>query len=130
MQNMLMPGPGAPAPAGGMPEGAPEGQPQGAPTLDPAQIADARAHMGVMMKGLLGLAAMPQGSLTKQAVFNAMGEMIANGAFSTPQSKQQLVAEMAQLPDDESAIRRTIGQHLLQMSQMREQFHQHFGAEG
>lgn len=125
MDNMLMPGAGPQMPQGGAP-----GQPQGAPTPDPAQIADARAHMGVMMKGLLGLAAMPPGSLTKQAVFNAMGEMIANGAFSTPQSKQQLVAEMAQMPDDESAIRRTIGQHLLQMSQMRQQFHQHFGEEG
>jgi len=129
MGNMLMPGAG-PQIAPSQPQGAPLGQPQGSPMPDPAQIADARAHMGVMMKGLLGLAAMPQGSLTKQAVFNAMGEMIANGAFSTPQSKQQLVAEMAQMPDDESAIRRAIGQHLLQMSQMRQQFHQHFGEEG
>src|SRR5512146_1692207 len=121
MQNMLMGG--APAMAQGAPQGMPQGprgggQMQGPPAPDPAALADARNHMGVMIKGLLGLAAQPRGSLTKQSVFDAMAEMIANGAFSTPQAKQQLVAEMAQMPDDESAIRQTIGQHLLRLNEM------------
>lgn len=119
MDNMLM--------QGGPPQG-PQGQP-GQPMPDPAGVADARAHMGVVRNALMGLASQPRGSLTKQAVFNAMGEAIANGAFSTPQAKQQLVTEMATMPDDESAIRQMIGQHLLRMTQMQSQFHQHFGAE-
>lgn len=105
-----------------------EGPPQ--PQASPAQIADARAHMGVMVQGLLGLAAQPRGSLTKQTVFDAMGDMIAKGAFSTPQAKQQLVAEMAQMPNDEAAIRQIIGQHLLRLSGVRDQFHQMHGMEG
>lgn len=124
MDNMLMQGaPQAPQ--------APQGPPGGpAPAMpDPAGIADARAHMGVVRQALMGLAASPRGSLTKQSVFNAMGDAIAQGAFSTPQAKQQLVAEMAQMPDDEAAIRQMIGQHLLRMTAMQAQFHQHFGAE-
>lgn len=121
MDNMLM--------QGGPPPQGPQGQPPGQPMPDQAGIADARAHMGVVRQALMGLAQQPRGSLTKQAVFNAMGEAIAQGAFSTPQAKQQLVAEMAQVPDDEAAIRQMIGSHLLRMTQMQAQFHQHFGAE-
>jgi hypothetical protein len=124
-----------------MPQGAPEGAPMGAPPpgpqgppqpaqIDPAQLADARAHSAAMMQHLMALVAKPKGSLSKQDVFNAAADMIADGAFSTPQAKQQLVAEIAQMPDDESAIRQAIGGHLLKIAQTRDLIHQHFGAEG
>jgi len=114
-----------------MPQVAPaQQQPAPAPQIDPAQVADARAHMGVMTKALMALAAKPRGSLTKQDLFSAAADMIADGAFSTPQAKQQLVAEIAQTPDDEASIRQAVGSHLLQLAQIREFLHQHFGAEG
>ncbi len=124
-------GPGMPqgAPAQGAPQGG--AQPgQGAPQPStPAEVAAARSHMMVMIQGLLGLAAQPKGALTKRSVFNAMGEMIAQGAFPTPQSKQQLVAQLAEMPDDEAAIRQIIGGHLLRLNEQAEQFAQHFGVE-
>jgi len=117
MNNMLMPQQAAPAP---LAQPAPQ-----AP--DPAQLADARTHVAAMLKGLSGLAAKPPGSLSKRDVFNAAADMIAEGAFSTPQAKQQLVAEIAQMPDDESAIRQAIGGHILRLSATRQAIHQHFG---
>lgn len=118
MQNMLMPQP------------APDGQAaQAPPQVSPEQIADARNHMKVVSMGLADLAERPQGSLSKRDVFNALGEMIAQGAFSTPQAKQQLVAQMAQVPDDERAIRQMIGQHLLQMGVMQDHFAQNYPEE-
>lgn len=127
MQNMLMAttGPQAMATPGG-----PQAMPSGPPQIDPAQLLDARNHMGVMMRSLLALTAKPKGSLSKQDVFNSAADMIADGAFSTPMAKQQLVAEIAQMPDDESAIRQAIGGHLLKLAQSRDLIHQHFGAEG
>ena len=119
---------GAPdQPSQGPPMGAPQGQPPQAP--DPAALAGARAHMKVVAEGLMELAGRPQGSLTKRDVFNALGEMIAQGAFSSPESKQQLVAQMAQMPDDESAIRQAIGAQLLQLGVMQDHMTQHFPEE-
>lgn len=109
MENLLM---GAPVPDAGPPAAPPQ-----RPQIDPEQIAAARAHMGVVMEGLLGLAAKPEGSLSKRDLFNAAGEMIAQGAFSTPEAKQQLVAQLAQIPDDEASIRKAIGGQLMQLGE-------------
>lgn len=85
--------------------------------------------MAVVMKSLSDVAAKPPGAISKRDLFNAAADMIAGGAFSTPQSKQQLVAELTQVPDDETAIRQMVGSHLLRLAQVREMFHQRFGVE-
>lgn len=90
-----------------------------APT--PEDFAQARQHMTAVMQGLLDLASRPQGSISKRDLYNAAGEMIAQGAFPTPEAKQQLVAQLAQMPDDEASIRKAIGQQLLQMGVAAEQ---------
>lgn len=127
--NMLMPQGGQPM----APQGAPGPMPGAPPAQQPPsaeQIAGARQHMQVVAAGLMDLAKKPKGSLSKRDVFNAIGEMIAQGAFSTPEAKQQLVAKLAEMPDDETAIRQIIGSQLLQMATMTEQMDQHFPMEG
>lgn len=122
MDNLLMPAIAAPA---APPQGAPA--PQAPPQIAPPQIAQARAHAAAITKALMGLAAKPKGALSKEDLFNAAGDMIAEGAFPTPQAKQQLVAELAKVPDEEGAIRQMVGAHLLRLAQAREAFHQQFG---
>lgn len=118
MQNMLM----GPGPAQGAPG---QAQQAASPQFTPQQIAEANNHLQVVMKALMGLVAQPQGSLTKKSVFSAAGEMIAEGAFRTPEAKQQLVAQLAELPDDEASIRKAIGAQLLGMGEMADQFAAH-----
>jgi hypothetical protein len=92
-----------------------------------SEVTDARGHLGAVMGGLLALAAKPKGSLSKQDVYNAAADMIGQGAFSTPQAKQALVAQLAQLPDDEGSIRQMVGQHLMRLAGVRQQFHSQYG---
>lgn len=124
MNNMLMPQQGAALPSADGPQASPGAQ---VGSVSPQQLSDARVHMAVMMKDLAALAAKPPGSLSKQDLFNAAAEMIAQGAFSTPQSRQQLVAQIAQIPDNETAIRQAIGGHLMQLVRAQDLIHQHFG---
>lgn len=101
-------------------------QPQAAQP-SPEEIAQARNDVAAMTKHLTALAMKPKGSLSKEDVFNAAADMIADGAFATPQAKQGLVAELAQLPDDESAIRAAVGQHLLFLAHAQDRMHSTFG---
>ena len=117
MENRLLMGAPVPAPQPGAAAGAPA-----APAPSPEQIASARGELGVVMRSLQGLAAKPKGSLSKRDVYDAVADMIGQGAFSTPQAKQQLVAMLAEIPDDEAAIRQAVGQKLLGVAQMTEGF--------
>lgn len=111
--------------------GAPPPQQQ-MPVTPPSQdqIDDAHTHAKVLTDGLMDLVNKPQGQLNKQDVFKMAADVIAKGAFSTPQSKQQLVAELAQMPDDEPGIRKMLGQFLLQSAQNQAMLHHHFGPPG
>ncbi len=121
MQNMLMGGP--------VPTAEPQAAPPQAQMPNPEQIAAARSHMSVVMDGLLSLTAKPEGALTKRDLYNAAGEMIAQGAFSTPEAKQQLVAQLAGIPDDEASIRKAIGGQLLAMGETAAKLDEHFPME-
>lgn len=132
MQNMLMQGAPQDAPEAQM-EGAPQGGPPGAaPTPQgpsPEQIAQARSHLSIVLKGLMALAAKPRGSLSKRDLYNAAGEMIADGAFGSPEAKQGLIAQLAQIPDDEAAIREAVGSQILQLAHAANTMTQRFGQE-
>lgn len=118
--NNLMPGQqqGAPDPTQQAPQQAPP---------SPEELGQARADVKAMTAGLMSLAAKPKGSLSKQDVYNAAADMIGQGAFSTPQAKQGLVAELAQMPDDETAIRQIIGQHLMFLAHAQDRIHATYG---
>lgn len=88
--------------------------------------AGAHSTLKAVMDGLMSVATKPKGALSKQDVFNAVAEMIANGAFSTPQEKQAIVAQLAQMPDEEGAIRQMVGQKLLRVANLRDLMHQHY----
>lgn len=107
------PGPQAP-PTGLMPAGGPPAGP-GAPQqpVDPAVMEEAHKHLGIVTSGLMGLIAKPPGSLDKQDVLGAAADMIKAGAFPEPAGRQQLITQLAQLPDDEGQIRQFLGQHLM-----------------
>lgn len=124
----MMPGPNAMQ--GGPPPGMPPGPPGAPPGPPPskAQIDEARQHVGAIVNGLLSLVKKPRGDLTKKDVYDAASTMIAEGAFPTPASKQELVVHLANLPDDEAGIRKFVGQFLLQTAQVQEQFHAAHGA--
>jgi hypothetical protein len=117
MNNLLMPQPGVPQP------------PTQTPAPSAEEIAQSRKDVANLTKHLMALAAMPKGSLSKEAVYNAAADMIADGAFGTPQAKQGLVAELAQLPDSEPAIRAVIGQHLMFLAHAQDRIHATFGPE-
>lgn len=99
--------PPPPAAAAAMP-----GPPPKPPT--PQELRTARAHIDAIVAGLTGLVTKPRGELHKKDVFDAASEMIAKGAFPTPESKQQLIGELAQMPDDEMGIRKALGGLLMQ----------------
>jgi hypothetical protein len=103
----------------GMPMG---GAPMPAPQApDPKQIEMARVHLREEFAGLRSLVEKP--TLTKKDIFSAVSDMIAKGAFPDRSSKQNLVAEMAKLPDDEMGLRKAVGARLLQVSTMIDQLH-------
>jgi hypothetical protein len=77
-------------------------------------IKGAHTHLKVMIADLMKLVEKPRGTLTKKDVFDAASDMIAKGAFQTPQAKQMLIAELANMPDDEPDIRKALGGFLLQ----------------
>ena len=129
-QNAMMQPPGG-TPAGGMAPGgmmpppnammAPQAAP--APAPSPAEIAEARKHLGAIMDALTSVASKPRGDLTKKDVFDAAAEMIAKGGFPTATSRQSLIVTLANMPDDEPALRKEIGRMMLRVAQVREAFH-------
>ena len=125
------PGQGAIIPPNAMmaPQGAPAA-PQAPPGPPPtkAQIDEARKHSNAIVGGLMALTSKPRGELTKDDVFKEASDMISKGAFPTPSSRQALIVELANLPDDESGLRKALGAHLLAVSSARQQFHGVFGA--
>ena len=127
-------GPSAPmpnSPSAGMMQG-PQGPPMGGPMPPPVppapeQLKTARTHIGAVISGLRSLVDRPRGDLTKKDVFEAAAEMIAKGAFPTPESKQALVVQLAQMPDDEPDIRQMLGGMLLQTSHVQSAIHSMHG---
>lgn len=108
--------------------------PQQAPTqpssdtgAGPEEIAGGHRALDATMDGLIKLVGTPPGELTKKDVFNEASTMIAHGAFPTPEAKQQLIAELAKLPDDEAGIRKILGKQLLNLSIFRSHMHNTFG---
>jgi hypothetical protein len=93
-------------------------QPQG-PQVDPTnpdhieQLQQAHQHLGIVTKTILGLIGKPKGQLTKKDVQRGAADMIAEGAFPESSGRQQLIMDMAKLPDDEAALRQYLGQHLM-----------------
>lgn len=138
MPNMMIPSAPEPqnrmmTPSGGPPMSQPGQQSMGpnamqaapaAPAMPPTQdqVDEARTHIGAVVDGLIKAASKPRGELTKKDVFDAASDMIANGAFPTPASKQELIVHLAKMPDDEQGLRKAIGQFLLQTSAVRSQF--------
>src|ERR1700677_2159529 len=107
------------------PQQAPAATPGPPPTK--AQIDEARKHSNAIVSGLMSLTSKPRGELTKDDVFKEASDMISKGAFPTPSSRQALVVELAQLPDDEPGLRKALGAFLLQTSAARQHFHGVFG---
>jgi hypothetical protein len=105
--------------------GAPQAPPGPPPTK--AQIDEARKHSNAIVSGLMSLTSKPKGELTKDDVFKEASDMISKGAFPTPSSRQALIVELANLPDDEAGLRKALGAHLLAASAARQQFHGVFG---
>lgn len=93
-------------------------------------IEQAHKHTAVLIHGLMALVNKPTGSLTKQDVFKTAADMIAEGGFPTPEAKQQLVVEMAKMPDDEQGIRKALGQFLLGAASNQTKLHAAFGPPG
>jgi len=100
-------------------------QPQYTPQQD--EIAGGHKAVEATMDGLIKLVSLPKGDLTKKHVFDGVSEMIAKGAFPTPESKQMLIGELAKLPDDEPAIRKELGKFLLATAEFRNHMHNAFG---
>ena len=109
----------------GPPGGMPPGPPQPPPT--PEQLKTARTHIGAIVNGLRDLVNKPRGDLTKKDVFDAAADMISKGAFPTPESKQDLIVHLANLPDDERGLRTAIGGLLLQTGGVQDAIHQMHG---
>lgn len=104
--------------------------PQEAPAATPPtaeQVTEARQHLGAIVAALSKVASKPRGHLTKKDVYDAASDMIAEGGFPTAQSKQDLVVQLAKMPDDEPGIRSAIGRMLLRVTAVRSQFHQVHG---
>jgi len=95
--------------------------------LSPSQVKIGRTHIGAIVDGLMDLVNKPRGDLSKKDAFDAAAEMIAKGAFPTPESKQGLIVQLANLPDDERDLRTALGGMLLQFSEERDMLHQIHG---
>lgn len=109
-------------------QGAPQQQaPQQGPPPNPEDIANGHKAVDATMDGLIKLVSLPKGDLTKKEVFDGVSEMIARGAFPTPESKQKLIGGLANLPDDEQGIRKLLGQMLLGVATFRNHMHNAFG---
>ena len=80
---------------------------------NPEEISKGHQSVDAVMDGLINLVSKPKGELTKKDVFDASSDMIAKGAFPTPEAKQALIGELANLPDDEEGIRKVLSDHLL-----------------
>ena len=94
---------------------------------NPDEIANGHKAVEATMDGLISLVSRPKGDLTKKNVFDAASTMIAQGAFSTPEAKQQLIGALANLPEDEDGIRKFLGKQLLALSTFRNHMHNAFG---
>ena len=110
----------------------PQGQPTGVPgpqmapqASDPAMLQQAHKTLGVITDGLMGLIAKQPGTLDKQDVLGAAADMIKAGAFPDQPGRQALITELAQLPDDEGAIRQFLGQHLMTLADAHAQLGAH-----
>jgi hypothetical protein len=116
--------PGAPSNAmmgAPSPSAAPSGFAPPPPT--PEIVNQARTHIGAIVDGLTDVLGKPKGELTKKDVFDAASEMIARGAFPTPESRQSLIAELAKLPDDEPDLRKALGALLMQTADVKHRVH-------
>ena len=108
----------------------PQAAPQGAPPQyapQPGEVEAGHRSVDAVMDGLIKLVSLPKGELTKKNVFDEASTMISHGAFPTPEGKQQLIGELASLPDDEAGIRKNLGQYLLSIAEFRNHFHNAFG---
>jgi hypothetical protein len=121
----------APPPGGAMGGPAPSPLAMNAPMLGPPprpptpqEMRTARAHIDAIIEGLTGLVTKPRGELTKKDVFDAASEMIAKGAFPTPESKQGLIGELARIPDDEMGMRKALGALLMQSAMVEQRLGQ------
>ncbi len=103
-------------------------QQQPAFSPQPDDISSGHKAVDAAMDGLIKLVSTPKGELTKKHVFDAVSEMIARGAFPTPEAKQQLIGELANLPEDEPSIRKELGKYLLSVAEFRNHMHAAFGA--
>lgn len=106
----------------------PQQMTQSQPPPQPDEIAGGHRALEATMDGLIKLVGRPQGELTKKDVFEEASTMISHGAFPTSEAKQQLIAELAKLPDDEAGIRKILGKQLLNLSMFRSHFHNTFGS--
>lgn len=92
------------------------------------EVAGGHKALDAAMEGLIKLVGRPKGDLNKKDVFDEASNMIAHGAFPTQEDKQQLIGELANLPDDEESIRKALGQFLLGLATLRDHYHNAFGA--
>lgn len=105
----------------------PEQPEQAAYTPHPDEIMGGHKAVDATMDGLIELVSLPKGELTKKHVFDSVSEMIAKGAFPTPEAKKQVIGELANLPDEEQGIRKVLGQYLLSVATFRNHMHSAFG---
>lgn len=96
--------------------------------FSPDEISGGHRAIDAAMEGLLKLVSLPKGELTKKEVFDEASSMIAHGAFPTQEDKQQLIGALANLPDKEEEIRKSLGQFLLGLSTLRDHYHNAYGA--
>jgi hypothetical protein len=91
------------------------------------QIKTQQRHTNVMVDVLTHLLGTPTGDLTKKDVFDGAADAIAKGAFPTPESQQQLIVEMANLPDDDPGLRKALSALLLQSATLKHVMAKTFG---
>lgn len=91
------------------------------------EIVGGHKALEAVMNGLIKLVSLPKGELTKKHVFDGVSDMIASGGFPSPESKQQLIGELAKLPDDEESIRKSLGEYLMHTAMFQNHFHNAFG---
>lgn len=128
------PSPAAPAAAPPMAQSAGPGAPFAPPPQgqapdepSPQEKGLVKQRTGAVLDGLLALVAKPRGELTKKAVFDQAADMIARGAFPTPEAKQGLIVKLANLPDDEQQLRQALGQMALQIASIHHAVHTAWG---